>query len=290
MEYIKRPNYFNSQFLQEQDFKAEQLYHRDMRYRHNRGLHFWGVVEGLEVKKEGNREISISPGMAIDKDGHELILLERESHTLTTTESVDVHVILTFRDDVTLKDDLNESANKYTRFIEHPEIADVQNPVQDGSVIVLGRLSLNDDNNISDDDIDKTVRRMASAKLADGTIATAQIKNDAVTSEKVADEAIATKHIEDGTITPKKIAARPTAGIIDDQGFVEAPDGDPDNWWIFVSLHRIETPGGTVVTPFRVEVSAERKGEGWTINCYSSPLRDGSSRTSGSANYLVISK
>ena len=46
---VKRLNYYNSQFLKENDFNDEQLYHNQMRRFHNRALHTWGIVEGLEV-------------------------------------------------------------------------------------------------------------------------------------------------------------------------------------------------------------------------------------------------
>ena len=74
--FIKRLNYFTHQFLREQDFKDEQAYHLEMCRRHNRMLHGWGVVTGLEVQKKGEREITINPGTAIDKEGRELMLAE----------------------------------------------------------------------------------------------------------------------------------------------------------------------------------------------------------------------
>ncbi|NES46572.1 hypothetical protein [Moorena sp. SIO2C4] len=75
MTDIQRPNYFTAQFLVEKDFNDEQAYHRDMRLRHNRLLHNWGVVAGLEVTKTGDKKIAVSEGMAIDKDGREIIVL-----------------------------------------------------------------------------------------------------------------------------------------------------------------------------------------------------------------------
>ena len=45
----KRPNYFDSQLLLEDDFLAEQKYHVDARWNHNLILHDWGVVRGLAV-------------------------------------------------------------------------------------------------------------------------------------------------------------------------------------------------------------------------------------------------
>ena len=91
---VKRLNYFTHQFLREHDFKAEQEYHIAMRRQHNRLLHGWGVVEGLEAHKKSDHEIVIDPGIAIDSLGREIVLtapvvrdlssFERGSHTYIT--------------------------------------------------------------------------------------------------------------------------------------------------------------------------------------------------------------
>ena len=41
---IKRPHYFENQFLHADDLTAEQEYHMEMRRRHNRLLHTWGIA------------------------------------------------------------------------------------------------------------------------------------------------------------------------------------------------------------------------------------------------------
>lgn len=46
---VKRLNYFNGQFLKEKDFQEEQSYHRENQRLHNKNLHSWGIVEGLEL-------------------------------------------------------------------------------------------------------------------------------------------------------------------------------------------------------------------------------------------------
>jgi hypothetical protein len=69
-------NYFDGQLLSADDFRTEQDYHRNMRYLHNRLLHGWGVVDGLDVDDDGGR-VRVSPGVAIDALGRELVLPER---------------------------------------------------------------------------------------------------------------------------------------------------------------------------------------------------------------------
>jgi hypothetical protein len=80
---IERLRYYEHQYLGAGDFKDEQDYQRDMRRRHNVGLHAWGIVVGLELEERdpvsggsGPIEMYIRPGMAIDGFGRELVLLE----------------------------------------------------------------------------------------------------------------------------------------------------------------------------------------------------------------------
>jgi len=78
-ESITRPRYFEGQLLSAADFQAEQDYHTAMRRRHNRALHGWGVVEGLETGLEDGDRITVSPGMAIDGHGREIVVPQEAS-------------------------------------------------------------------------------------------------------------------------------------------------------------------------------------------------------------------
>ena len=58
----RRVNFFNGMMLTPADLAAEQEYHREMRYLHNR-LHGYGTVSGLEVTvRKGH--LLVSPGLA----------------------------------------------------------------------------------------------------------------------------------------------------------------------------------------------------------------------------------
>lgn len=74
---ITRPRYFEGQLLSADDFQAEQDYHTGMRRRHSRDLHGRGVVEGLEIELEDGQRIRVSPGMAIDGYGREIVVPEQ---------------------------------------------------------------------------------------------------------------------------------------------------------------------------------------------------------------------
>ncbi len=69
----RRPHFFDGQLLASDDLAAEQDYHRQMRYLHNR-LHGYGVASGLEVGV-GRGRIRVDPGLALDALGREIVLV-----------------------------------------------------------------------------------------------------------------------------------------------------------------------------------------------------------------------
>jgi hypothetical protein len=73
---LERLNYFEGQLLGAADFEAEQGYFLAKMRRHNRYLHGWGVVAGLEVSFEKTGHIVVAPGVAIDCAGNEIIVCE----------------------------------------------------------------------------------------------------------------------------------------------------------------------------------------------------------------------
>lgn len=77
---LKRPRYFVGQLLTADDFRAEQQYHLDRQWQHNRMLHGYGIVVGLEVGLEvadnGSTRVIVSPGFALDGWGRELVVTE----------------------------------------------------------------------------------------------------------------------------------------------------------------------------------------------------------------------
>ncbi|MEO8018369.1 MAG: hypothetical protein ABI769_11175 [Pseudomonadota bacterium] len=74
---LERLNYYNGQRLQAADLKLEQDYHIRVRRWLNRSLYSAGIAEGLAVYAiKGQPKVRVTPGLAIDHLGREIILLE----------------------------------------------------------------------------------------------------------------------------------------------------------------------------------------------------------------------
>jgi hypothetical protein len=82
---FERVRYFPRQLLTADDMRIEQEYFRDKQRRHNRFLHGWGVVCGLEVKLDpetGPLSVRICPGYALGPCGDEIYVPEAVSFDL----------------------------------------------------------------------------------------------------------------------------------------------------------------------------------------------------------------
>jgi hypothetical protein len=78
----ERNRYYTGRFLTARDFQDEQDYFLSRHYTHNRLMHGWGIVCGLEVRPHLNdscqdRYVIVTPGVAIDCCGREIVLKEK---------------------------------------------------------------------------------------------------------------------------------------------------------------------------------------------------------------------
>jgi hypothetical protein len=72
---LERPAFFDGQRLEADDLAAMYDFHRELRRLHNRALHNWGIAVGFGVSgAKGGREVTVSPGYALDCQGHDLLL------------------------------------------------------------------------------------------------------------------------------------------------------------------------------------------------------------------------
>lgn len=62
---LKRMRYFDGLLLNADDYILDQEYQRRLQQLHNRYLHTWGIVSGLEVKAVGDRKIKVTEGLAL---------------------------------------------------------------------------------------------------------------------------------------------------------------------------------------------------------------------------------
>lgn len=77
-----RNHFFTGKLLTAEDLEVEQQYFREKLKRHNRYLHGFGIVSGLSVTRNSGNAITITPGLAIDCQGNEILVEEPFRHSL----------------------------------------------------------------------------------------------------------------------------------------------------------------------------------------------------------------
>src|SRR5271170_356936 len=160
---LKRVNYFTHQFLREQDFKAEQDYHVEARRRHNRLFHSWGVVEGLEVRQEGEHDIVVEPGVAVDKSGREIVLSQSATRNLSSfSHDSEAYITIDYLEKSEEEDHQSTGGVEgYIRISELAEIHERRHEHLDEGAVVLARVRVGPHGHIEHVDMTPTVRKMA---------------------------------------------------------------------------------------------------------------------------------
>ena len=78
-QFLERLQFFNGQRLLASDLQSLETFNREMRWLHNQSLHQPGVGSGYAVSgKKGDRQVTVSPGYAIDACGREIVLTETD--------------------------------------------------------------------------------------------------------------------------------------------------------------------------------------------------------------------
>lgn len=84
--FIERQQFFNGQRLFADDLQSLEAFNREMRWLHNKSLHRPGIGNGFAVSgKKGDREVTIGPGYAIDREGHEIVLIRDQVQPVPPT-------------------------------------------------------------------------------------------------------------------------------------------------------------------------------------------------------------
>lgn len=116
----KRVRYFTGQFLQQEDFTDEQNYHIGQQRHHNKRMHTWGIVEGLDVTANiGATQITVSTGTAIDGEGRQIILTEEVLLPLDQFADKTVFVVIRYHE---IPSDKPEGALQETRWHARPKV------------------------------------------------------------------------------------------------------------------------------------------------------------------------
>lgn len=122
-EQPRRVRYFPGRLLTDEDLAAEQDYHRQMRYLVNR-LHGHGIASGLDVDI-ANKEVRVSPGVAIDRLGRELVLVQPAFVTVGPVGSGGSRVCdlaLAWNEDLEGVVPTPDGATQATWFVERPRL------------------------------------------------------------------------------------------------------------------------------------------------------------------------
>jgi hypothetical protein len=155
-DLMDRVNYFTGQLLTTDDLRAEQDYLREKHRRHNRHLHGWGVVSGLDVhaptSDDPSTEITLSPGYAITATGEEICV---DKHlrldlaaTLADCEPMTAHVAIRYTEVVThpARDESEFDDVVYSRVHEGFEVHALRHvPERGGQWVILADIRLSGD-------------------------------------------------------------------------------------------------------------------------------------------------
>jgi hypothetical protein len=76
-QFLERITFFNGERLFAEDLQDLESFNREMRWLHNQSLHQPGVGSGYGVVgNKGDRQVTVTPGYAIDACGREIVLTE----------------------------------------------------------------------------------------------------------------------------------------------------------------------------------------------------------------------
>jgi hypothetical protein len=78
-QFLERIQFFNGERLFASDLQSLESFNREMRWLHNQSLHQPGVASGFQVTGNiGDRQVTVSPGYALDCCGREIVLTESQ--------------------------------------------------------------------------------------------------------------------------------------------------------------------------------------------------------------------
>jgi hypothetical protein len=101
MSRLERPVFFEGQLLSAKDLNEGQKYFLEKQRLHNRFLHGCGVVHGLTINVTGTgargHTVHVSPGLALDCLGHEIIVGESSSLKLPKNRQ-EIYIMIKYKE------------------------------------------------------------------------------------------------------------------------------------------------------------------------------------------------
>ncbi len=240
---VKRMRYFEHEILDSADFEAEQEYNRDMRYRHNRTLHTWGVGSGLLVEMAEGQEAgtgikaAVGAGVAINGEGKEIVVkqpIDIDFSLEKYTGGNSYYVTIAWHEQEA-EPRQEDEPRELKRWEEVPQVvASGALPADQEKDLVLARVKLRNDKTI--ESIDNTLRKFALMKIGD----------KAVTEAKL-DDSVKAKLVTEGdnhTHTAVDVGAFPNTGALNvtDLGNVGIRTEVPDSTLSVVAENAVDYP------------------------------------------------
>lgn len=220
---IQRMNYFNGLFLTETEFNLEQDYHIRMRRLHNRWLHGWGIVWGLDVEQTGESTVKITNGMALNqinvKDGTYEEELSKEIIRTSEEPEIDfkiyeytgdVWVFISYLEQKVGHTQKNKEGLDENIHLQETAKIEISNIIPDGPEhVILAKVKL--DGNKKIEDIDTSDRQQAGFKAP-------SMSSDAMQTKKLT---LAIENIDTGLASIKGKEFNGTHGILVDSEHTE---------------------------------------------------------------------
>ena len=140
----ERPRYFIGQVIGVDDLEQEQLYVREKARRHNRVLHGWGIVHGLEVHagRPGTGEVKISPGYALDRRGDEIVVSRAVTVDLSSHAAGQTLYVAVRHDERPERPVPTPHGKEYTRIRETFAVEVLTNVPRQKPLVILGDVEL----------------------------------------------------------------------------------------------------------------------------------------------------
>jgi hypothetical protein len=120
---FKRVNPFRGLMIDEAAWADAHDYHRLLAQLHLLAGHGWGVVEGLDVvaDESGSNALIIRPGIAVDFQGHALIINQERRLPIGAGDGITLYVIARLREEPAAPQRFWNDLDEYTRVIERCE-------------------------------------------------------------------------------------------------------------------------------------------------------------------------